>query len=98
MYENTSLQTVSSIVSCIGLGWVQIFPLVVGWVGSVSWWVGLGHTKWTHGQLWANTTLLKDEESARYNHVLFWTQAVHVLVYTRLAPFEARLLHAGLCS
>ena len=23
------------------LGWVQIFPLLVGWVGSVSWWVGL---------------------------------------------------------
>jgi len=24
---------VSSVVSCIGFGWVQIFPLVVGWVG-----------------------------------------------------------------
>jgi len=23
----------------------------LGWVGSVSWWLGLGHTKWTHGQL-----------------------------------------------
>ena len=23
------------------LGWVQIFPLVVGWVGSISWRVGL---------------------------------------------------------
>jgi len=30
-------------VSCIGLGRVvsQILPLVVSWVGSVSWWVGL---------------------------------------------------------
>jgi len=28
-----------------GLGWVKIFPIVVGWVG-------LGQTKWTHGQLW----------------------------------------------
>jgi len=33
------------------VGWVQIFPLVAGWVGSVRWWVGSGHTKWTHGQL-----------------------------------------------
>ena len=29
----------------VGLGWVQVFSLVVGWVGS-------GHTKWTHGQVW----------------------------------------------
>jgi len=28
----------------VGLGSVQIFPLVVGWIG-------LDHTKWTHGQL-----------------------------------------------
>jgi len=37
-------------------GWVQICPLVVGWVGlgcvsQLMGWVGSGHTKWTHGQL-----------------------------------------------
>jgi len=37
------------------LGWVQIFPLVVGWVelGQPMGWVGSVRTKWTHGQLWA---------------------------------------------
>jgi len=40
------------------LGWVGLSPNFstcsgLGWVGSVSWccWIGLGHTKWTHGQL-----------------------------------------------
>ena len=44
-------------------GWVQDFPLVVGRVGCVSQltgWVGSGHTKWTHGQLWIIVKLLQD--------------------------------------
>jgi len=43
----------------VGSGWVQFFSLVVGWVGfgwvsQLMGWVGSGHTKWTHGQLWAS--------------------------------------------
>jgi len=43
------------------LGWVQTFPLVVGWVGlgrvsQLMGWVGSGHTKWTNGQLWSGHT------------------------------------------
>ena len=34
------------------LGWVQIFPLVMGCVSQLLGWVGSGHTKGTHGQLW----------------------------------------------
>ena len=43
MYKNTSLLNWSSNVSCTGLGRLttQSNPLVVGWVGSVGWWVGL---------------------------------------------------------
>ena len=33
--------------------WVQIFLLVVGWVGLGQSADGLGHRKWTHGQLWS---------------------------------------------
>jgi len=38
----------------IGFGRVgsKFFPLVVGWVGLGQSADGLGHKKWTHGQLW----------------------------------------------
>ena len=35
----------------VGLG--PIFSLVMGWVSQPMGWVGSGHTKWTHGQLWS---------------------------------------------
>jgi len=36
-----------------------LVPLVVGlgWVGQMIGWVGSGHTKWTHGQLWRKSSL-----------------------------------------
>jgi len=47
----------------VGSGWVQIFSLVVGWVGLGQsadglGWVGSGHTKWTHGQFWYIVTFV----------------------------------------
>ena len=39
-------QTLSSTVSCTGLGRVGL-----GWVSQLMGWVGSGHTKWTHGQV-----------------------------------------------
>jgi len=40
-------------------GWVQIFRLYsgLGWVRQLMGWVGSGHTKWTHGQLWVNSVV-----------------------------------------
>ena len=40
----------------IGLG--PFFSLVVGRVRQLMGWVGSGHTKWTHGQLWADCSTL----------------------------------------
>jgi len=37
------------------VGWVGLGPNffhVLGWVSQMMGWVGSGHTKWTHGQLW----------------------------------------------
>ena len=54
VYKNASLLNCTPVVSCIGLGWVQIFPLVVGWVwlgqsaGGLGW---IGSHKMPHGQL-----------------------------------------------
>jgi len=41
---------------CVGSGWVQIFFTCSGlrWVSQLIGWVGLGHKKWTHGQLWCH--------------------------------------------
>jgi len=36
--------------TCNGLGWVGL-----GRVSQLMGWVGSGHTKWTHGQLWKTT-------------------------------------------
>jgi len=38
---------VSKFSTCSGLGWVGL-----GWVSQLMSWIGSGHTKWTHGQLW----------------------------------------------
>ena len=35
----------------VGIALGPFFSLAVGWVGS-------GHTKWTHGQLWADCSTL----------------------------------------
>ena len=41
---------------CIGLGRVgSKFFRLFGWVSQLMGWVGLGRTKWTHGQLCADT-------------------------------------------
>jgi len=35
------------------LGWVQMWWVGSGWISQLMGWVGSGHTKLTHGQLWA---------------------------------------------
>ena len=48
------------------LGWVQIFPLIVGWVGQLMGRVGSGHTKWIRGQLWVSPwSVIEGSFSAR---------------------------------
>ena len=34
-----------------------------GWVSQLMGWVGLGHTKWTHGQLWVKNKANSTQDS-----------------------------------
>jgi len=33
----------------------------LGWVSQLMGWVGSGHTKWTHGQLWVQQVSVHDD-------------------------------------
>ena len=49
------------------MGWVHIFSTCsgLGWVSQLMGWVGSGHTKRTHGQLWVNLTKLIGGQTER---------------------------------
>jgi len=60
VYKNTSLLNCKL---CCQLYWVRLGPSFstcsgLGWVSQLIGWVGLGHTKWTHGQLCVQRTAL----------------------------------------
>jgi len=64
-----------------GLGWVEIFKFQLGWVSQSMGWVGLGHIKWTHGQLCHNYTLPKCKYSQYKNS--FVCRHLHSMANTK---------------
>ena len=57
-WHHTSISPCSGCIRVVhGMGWIgsdQNFSVSagLGWVSQLTGWIGPGHTKWTHGQLW----------------------------------------------
>jgi len=86
-------------ISCIGLGPNFRTSSRLGWVSQLMGWVGSGHTKWTHGQLWNGDIDRQWRESGstalsskcEQCHVVSWRRKLNTDLLTSL-PLGGRAL------